>query len=123
MPRIAKIKKMININITVAPNCVIASSSELTSFFISGKALIERSGLSTRSVLKALRLRFDGKGNNSMMPTQTTVKSRMFQGSRRYAFLCQMKLMAKIFNSASQMKIMVNAKPSWSRILFLFVKF
>ena len=56
-----------------------------TSLLIDGMALIERKGLSTLRVLKALTLMLPGK--NSKSPVQTTKKSITFHPSLRYDFL------------------------------------
>ena len=90
------------------------ASSDPTSFLMLGKALIDLNGLNTLNVRRAFNSRA-GILQSSIKPDTTTTKSKLFQGSLKYEFLCTTKPIAMILTTASSVNMTVNTLPQVSR--------
>ena len=109
MPKIAKMVKMkiMKKNTRMRPG--IEPRRTVICDFIEGSLLIERKGLRIRNVRRALRLSVPPSiGRNPTMLTQTIKKSRTFQASNKYDFLCRTKPIATILMKHSKMKTAEN---------------
>jgi len=89
------------------------------SAFIVGIALIERSGRKIRNVLSDLKLELlPIPGSHPRTEIETTKISNQFHRSLMYEFLCIIKPMPRILETASKRKIIVKALLTTSILRF-----